>query len=103
MDGLHVVLIACLDLFLNDRRQFEVHDNFHCHECLGDNLVAHPAVNKATNHISGVKFVWEPKLNAAGFIQRHGWPVMLSEAEDLCLFARTAVQKMIRDSSLRSE
>ncbi len=37
---------------------------------LANNLVAHPAVNKATNHISRVKFVWESKLNPAGFIER---------------------------------
>jgi hypothetical protein len=37
---------------------------------LDRNPVAHPAVNKATNHISRVKFVWESKLNPARFIQR---------------------------------
>jgi hypothetical protein len=68
-DGLHVVLIACLDIFLNDRRQFEVHDNLTVTKCLGDNPVAHPAVNQATNQISSVKLVREAQLNPAGFIK----------------------------------
>src|SRR5882757_165770 len=34
------------------------------------NLVAHSAVNHATNQVSGVKFVWESKLNPTRFIQR---------------------------------
>src|SRR5207248_4378090 len=36
---------------------------------LGDNSVAQSTVNHATNQISGVKFVWEAKLNTTGFIQ----------------------------------
>src|SRR5947207_9618846 len=36
---------------------------------LSDNPVAHPAINHAANQISGVKFVWETKLNTTGFIQ----------------------------------
>src|SRR5438067_8431637 len=34
-----------------------------------DNPVAHSAINHATDQISGVKFVWEAKLNTTGFIQ----------------------------------
>src|SRR6266513_3503593 len=37
---------------------------------LSYNPVAHSTVNHATNQVSGVKFMWESKLNPTGFIQR---------------------------------
>src|SRR6266496_1489493 len=76
-----------------------------------DNSIVHSAVNEAANHFSRVKFVRKTKLNAAGFIQRHGWACHIEpfgflrtgSTKRLCLFAARAVRKMIRDSSLRSE
>jgi hypothetical protein len=39
-------------------------------QCLGDNLVAHPAVDYAANRLFGVKVVREAKVNPTGFIKR---------------------------------
>ncbi len=74
---------------------------------LSNNLVAYPTVNHVANQISRVKFVWESKVDAAGFIQRYGWACHIEHfgflrtgsTKHLCLFAGIAVQKKIRNSA----
>jgi hypothetical protein len=39
-------------------------------QCLGDNLVAHPAVDYCANRFFGIKVVREAKVNPTGFIKR---------------------------------
>src|SRR5205823_5658212 len=50
--------------------RFEAGSEFSLSAGSSDNPVAHSAVNHATNQVSCVKFVWESKVDAAGFIKR---------------------------------
>src|SRR5947208_3165088 len=52
------------------RSRFEAGSEFSLPAGLRNNSVAHPTVNHAPDQVSGVKFVWEAKLNTTGFIQR---------------------------------
>ena len=64
----HIMSVTDLDIILNDPRQLMLTIT-PAGRGLANNLVAHPAVNHATNQIPSVKFIWESEFNPAGVVQ----------------------------------
>jgi hypothetical protein len=68
-NGIYVMLVACIDILLNDSRQVDVHADTRL-RYLCDNPVGHPAIDRSASQVFGVNVVRKTKFNPAGFVER---------------------------------